>query len=160
MTTVQKAAVKDTETGRRICQIGKRRTRLEQSQKSGPPSHAGQATEWQYRIKDEDGTIRQIYEVVKDVGSHRQRVWYGYKTALRVFDPFFTTKEEGCGTGLGLYLVESASGNITLESEKGCGTDLCVIFPIFNLIYGVILCFLFLSIRNHPIIYSIFTVVS
>jgi len=55
------------------------------------------------------------------------------RTASRIFDPFFTTKEEGCGTGLGLYisknLVESAGGSISLESESGRGTTFRVIFP-------------------------------
>ena len=50
-----------------------------------------------------------------------------------IFEPFFTTKEEGCGTGLGLYisknLVESAGGSISLESEPGRGTTFRVIFP-------------------------------
>ena len=55
------------------------------------------------------------------------------RTAARVFEPFFTTKEEGCGTGLGLYisknLIESADGSISLESEVGRGTTFRVIFP-------------------------------
>jgi len=55
------------------------------------------------------------------------------RTVSRVFEPFFTTKEEGCGTGLGLYisknLVESAGGSISLESEPGRGTSFRVIFP-------------------------------
>ncbi|MGE5856812.1 MAG: ATP-binding protein, partial [Syntrophaceae bacterium] len=54
-------------------------------------------------------------------------------TTSRIFDPFFTTKEEGCGTGLGLYisknLVESAGGSIFVESEPGRGTTFRVIFP-------------------------------
>jgi signal transduction histidine kinase len=54
-------------------------------------------------------------------------------TTSRIFAPFFTTKEEGCGTGLGLYisknLIESAGGSISVESEPGCGTTFRVIFP-------------------------------
>ena len=55
------------------------------------------------------------------------------ETVSRIFDPFFTTKEEGCGTGLGLYisknLVESAGGSISVESEPDRGTTFRVIFP-------------------------------
>lgn len=54
-------------------------------------------------------------------------------TVSRIFDPFFTTKEEGCGTGLGLYisknLAESAGGSISVESEPDRGTTFRVIFP-------------------------------
>jgi hypothetical protein len=44
---------------------GKRRAEPKKSGNS--PSPAGHATERRYRVKGEDGTIRQIYEVVKDV---------------------------------------------------------------------------------------------
>ena len=54
-------------------------------------------------------------------------------TVSRIFEPFFTTKEEGCGTGLGLYisknLIEAAGGSISVESEPGRGTSFRVIFP-------------------------------
>jgi PAS domain S-box-containing protein len=54
-------------------------------------------------------------------------------TVSRIFEPFYTTKEEGCGTGLGLYisknLIEAAGGSISVESEPGRGTTFRVIFP-------------------------------
>ncbi len=51
----------------------------------------------------------------------------------RVFEPFFTTKEPGKGTGLGLSIiygfVRESGGNITLESEVGCGTSVVIQLP-------------------------------
>lgn len=48
----------------------------------------------------------------------------------RVFDPFFTTRPAGQGTGLGLAIcrsiVESFSGQITIESNEGDGTVVSV----------------------------------
>ena len=50
----------------------------------------------------------------------------------RVFDPFFTTKPEGKGTGLGLaicqQIVHRWSGEITVTSETGKGTEVRVKF--------------------------------
>ena len=56
------------------------------------------------------------------------------KTASRIFDPFFTTKEEGCGTGLGLYisknLLESVGGSpYPWRAKSGSGTTFRVMFP-------------------------------
>ncbi len=50
-----------------------------------------------------------------------------------IFDPFFTTKEAGKGTGLGLSvslaIVETAGGEIVVESGEGKGSTFTVILP-------------------------------
>ena len=54
-------------------------------------------------------------------------------TRAQLFDPFFTTKAEGAGTGLGLSIVrsivESAGGQVEVESERGRGTTFRVLLP-------------------------------
>jgi two-component system, NtrC family, sensor kinase len=53
----------------------------------------------------------------------------------RVFDPFFTTKEVGRGTGQGLAIARSVvvdkhGGQISFETEVGCGTTFKICIPI------------------------------
>jgi signal transduction histidine kinase len=54
----------------------------------------------------------------------------------RIFDPFYTTKEPGKGTGLGLSvslrIVEDMGGDIKVESERGEGTTIIVILPLYE----------------------------
>ena len=51
----------------------------------------------------------------------------------RAFEPFFTTKPAASGTGLGLAtvygVVQSALGQVTIESAPGEGTSVRVLLP-------------------------------
>jgi signal transduction histidine kinase len=56
------------------------------------------------------------------------------ETKRRIFDPFFTTRRSSGGTGLGLAIsariVADHGGRIEIESEKGRGTTVRVVFPV------------------------------
>ena len=71
---------------------------------------------------------RYVQVSIADCGSGMDK-----ETMGKIFDPFFTTTERGGGTGLGLASVYSAikdhDGTITVESEKGKGTQFDIYLP-------------------------------
>jgi signal transduction histidine kinase/CheY-like chemotaxis protein len=62
-------------------------------------------------------------------------------TRAKAFDPFFTTKPTGQGTGLGLSMIygfaQQSGGHVTLQSEPGQGTEVCIYLPRYLEAQGV-----------------------
>jgi signal transduction histidine kinase len=62
------------------------------------------------------------------------------ETVKRVFDPSFTTKREVEGSGLGLAitrkLILKNDGDITITSEEGNGTTVCIYWPLAEITNG------------------------
>lgn len=50
----------------------------------------------------------------------------------KIFRPFYTTKKKGYGLGMAITrrIIQSHSGTVRVESEKGKGTTFTVIFPL------------------------------
>jgi two-component system NtrC family sensor kinase len=75
-----------------------------------------------------DEGLQQVHVTVADTGA-------GISPAhlSRIFDPFFTTKSVGKGTGLGLSIcysiVKRLGGGISVQSEKGKGTEFRIVLP-------------------------------
>jgi two-component system cell cycle sensor histidine kinase/response regulator CckA len=69
-----------------------------------------------------------VHLTVRDTGHGMSR-----ETLDKIFEPFFTTKAPGCGTGLGLTLVQKilsrADGQISVESEPHKGTSFHIYVP-------------------------------
>lgn len=75
----------------------------------------------------EDGGFARI--LLEDTGSGMDP-----DTLSSAMDPFFTTKPVGKGTGLGLSvaygIVEQHRGHLTVESQSGRGTTVCILLPL------------------------------
>ena len=53
-------------------------------------------------------------------------------TASHVFEPYFTTKANGTGLGLAMAykIIKEFSGDITVQSQKGEGTEFMITLPV------------------------------
>ena len=54
------------------------------------------------------------------------------ETAARIFEPYFTTKANGTGLGLAMVykIIKEFSGDITVQSKEGEGTEFVITLPV------------------------------
>jgi PAS domain S-box-containing protein len=78
------------------------------------------------RLKEKPPEGDYVFLEVKDTGCGMDK-----ETQERLFDPFFTTKFTGRGLGMAavLGIVSGHKGAILVESERGRGTTIRVLFP-------------------------------
>lgn len=80
------------------------------------------------RIRLTQGADGRVVAEVTDNGCGMRE-----EVLARAFEPFFTTKPLGVGAGLGLpickRIVDDLGGAITIQSQAGVGTSVCVYFP-------------------------------
>jgi two-component system NtrC family sensor kinase len=90
----------------------------------------GESGEGELKIATESRD-ENIYISIKDNGSGMDG-----KTISKIFDPFFTTKDVGEGTGLGMSIayntIKKHSGQISIQSEPGEGTEMIIQIPIIH----------------------------
>ena len=54
------------------------------------------------------------------------------ETVAKVFEPYFTTKANGTGLGMTMVykIIKEFSGEITVNSQEGEGTEFVLQFPL------------------------------
>ena len=53
----------------------------------------------------------------------------------KIYEPFYTTKRSGTGLGVSLSkeIINAHNGNIEYKSIEGCGTEVKIVLPSYNL---------------------------
>jgi len=89
----------------------------------------GRVDENEIRLVARQGPDSRVLVEVSDTGSGIPA-----DNLERIFRPFFTTKPAGVGSGLGLSvcqrIITMHGGDITVESQPGCGTTFRIALPV------------------------------
>jgi signal transduction histidine kinase len=80
-----------------------------------------------FRLETDGSTTARL--AIRDAG-----VGIDANDLTRVFEPFFTTRSSGTGLGLAIVkdIVDTHSGQISIESQKGAGTTVTVMLPLYK----------------------------